>query len=406
MKKIVLILLCGFIYVQANLSTGTFKKLQNAQKLIEQNKYKEALALLNPILKSESKIAKSYALQTMASIHLEKVENKKAAKSYEQILQLKAFKQKDLDRITFVLSQIYLSELDYKKGLKYALALKNAKGIQKERLYENISLGYYYTQQYQKSIKYVNQVIQFKTTQLETYNQLSKEEKKKKTKPNLEPWYKILYSSYFELKQYSAAIKTIQYLITNFESKEEYWMQLVLIYQNQKRTKKMLSTLELAYDKSLINKKRNIDFFISLLLQQELFNKAALLIEQSLHRKILKNNKKNFGLLITSHVNAKNTDKAIAVLTKSEFAKNELYQIMLGNLYYNEGHYNKVITSMKNDYFKKNSKYDGQRNLLLALSYFELDNEKMTKEYLKRARANKHERKRANNIIKQMGYKI
>lgn len=408
MKKIILILTLLILssFAKESLSSANFKKLQEAEKLIETKDYKQASNLLKPLLKDTNDITISYALQSYASIYLEQNKYKEAISNYEKILKLNVFKPNEINRVKYVLSQLYLSETLYKESIKYSLELLKSKDINKQLIYQNLALAYYYAQEYKQSIVYDEKVIEYKKELLEEYLKDSKENQKSKSKPNLETWYKILYSSYFELKQYPKAIEIIKYMINNFESKEEYWMQLVLIYQNTNDQKQMLSTLELAYDRGLINHKNNIQYFINLLLQNDLYNKAALLIEDGIKKGILEDNKSNFKTLINSHLNAKNIKHAIKLLNTNANAKSEYYEILLANIYYNESNYKKVISTLENSEFKKNSKNDGQKNILLALSYYELEKEDFSKKYLKEALLNKFEHARAKKIIKQLGYKI
>ncbi|MGB5917506.1 hypothetical protein [Arcobacter sp.] len=408
MKKIILILTILVLssFAKETLSNANFKKLQEAEKLIETKDYKQASNLLKPLLKDTNDITISYALQSYASIYLEQNKYKEAISNYEKILKLNVFKPNEINRVKYVLSQLYLSETLYKESIKYSLELLESKDINKQLIYQNLALAYYYAQEYKQSIVYDEKVIEYKKELLEEYLKDSKENQKNKSKPNLETWYKILYSSYFELKQYPKAIEIIKYMINNFESKEEYWMQLVLIYQNTNDSKQMLSTLELAYDRGLINHKNNIQYFVNLLLQNDLYNKAALLIEDGIKKGILEDNKSNFKTLINSHLNAKNIKHAIKLLNTNSNAKSEYYEILLANIYYNESNYKKVISTLENSKFKKNSKNDGQKNILLALSYYELEKEDFSKKYLKEALLNKFEHARAKKIIKQLGYKI
>ncbi|ADG92227.1 Tetratricopeptide repeat protein [Arcobacter nitrofigilis DSM 7299] len=408
MKKIILILtlLVLSTFAKETLSNSAFNKLQEAEKFIEKKEYKQASNILKPLLKDTNNITTSYALQSFASIYLEQNKYKKAISNYEKILKLDAFKTNEINRVKYVLSQLYLSETLYKKSIKYSLELLKSKDTNKELIYQNLTLAYYYTEEYKQSIIYDEKVIENKKRLLDEYLQTPKEKQKNKTKPNLETWYKILYSSYFELKQYPKAIEIIKYMINTFESKEEYWMQLVLIYQNTNGQKQMLSTLELAYDKGLINHKNNIQYFINMLLQNELYNKAALLIEDGIKKGILKDDKLNFKTLVNAHLNAKNIKRAIKLLTTNVNAKDEYYEILLGNIYYNKSNYKKVISTLENLKFKKNTKYEGQKNILLALSYYELEKEEFSKKYLKKALSNKFEKLRAKKIIKQLGYKI
>ena len=404
--KHVLILIFYTLTAFASLSNSDFKTLQNIQELINKQEYTQAKKLLKPLLASKKKSTKVYALQTLASLHLEKLEYTKAIQAYEQILKLGTLGKKESSRIKFVLAQLYLSNEQYKKGLQYTKELLKNGVISRERLLENLTLGYYYNKEYNNSIMYAKELIEQKKKALEKYLSLNKEQQSNTSKPNIESWYKVLYASHFELKQYAQAITILKHLIEAYEPKEEYWMQLVLIYQNQDKIKSMLSTLELAYDKGFINQKNNIEYFINALLQNELYNKVAMLIQSGLDKKLLKNNSKNFKRLVTSHIQAKNTKKAIALLEQSPHAQTELFQVMLGNLYYNQSDYHKIVKNLNFDVFKKKSKYAGEKDILMALTHYELHQENLTKKYLKQALLNPHVKKRSRQIIKQLGYKL
>jgi tetratricopeptide (TPR) repeat protein len=406
MKKICLILLIFVLNAYASLSAGNFKKLQAIQQHIEKKEYKKAKEQLTVMLKSDNKTLRSYAHQNMAAIYLDKNQYDKAIKSYEHIIKLNTFNSRNLDQIRLILAQLHLSSSQYKRAVDYALPLLNKTHINKEKIYENLSLAYYYGERYKKSLIYTQKMIEFKNQQFKEYQALSKEEKKKRSIPKVAPWYEISYASHLELKEYPQALKILKHLIHNFESKEEYWMQMVLIHQNLKQPKKILSTLELAYKHQLINQERNIDYFVGFLLQEELYNKAAILIEKSLEQGKIKDNEKTFKLLVSAHINAKNNQQAIKYLRQSKYAKKERYQIMLANLYYNDGKYQQLIEGVNTQVFTKGSKRDGKKEILLALSYYEIGNENRAKHHLKMALNNKHEKRQAKSLLKQLDYKL
>lgn len=388
-KKIILIclLITSSLSAESKISQSTYKKLQKAQKLVTTKQYTSALNILKPIVSGDTNtMGKSYAHQSLANIYIAKKQYKKVIKHYEQILSLKALKKEDLEKIKFSLSQIYLSESLYSKSIYYAKQLLNSKVVKKSILHENIALAYYYDKKYKSSIPYIKKVINIK---------------KKK-----EAWYRMLYSSYIEINNYNGAISTLKFLIKRYSSKEEYWMQLISIYQTTKKYKKSLATLELAYEKNVVNKKKNIMYFINILLQNKLYNKAGLMIKKAIRNGIVENNRKNFNILVSSFLNAKNYKEAIPRLTTSSFANTDKYKLILGNIYFNRSDYKNAIKILKNYKFTKKSKYDGQRYTILALSSYELNNKKQTVKYLKKAVLNKYEKRRALNLAKDLGYKI
>ena len=389
MRKLILILLVAisFLNAKATISQSTFKKLQKANKLIEKKQLSQAIEVLNPIANGElNAISKTYAMQSLANVYIEKNQYKKVLKYYEKILELNALKPEDLERIKFSLAQIYLSEEFYSKAIKTSKELLNSKVIKKSVLVENIALAYYYDRKYKSSIPYIKQVI-----------------KAKKKKEN---WYRMLYSSYIELKDYNSAISTLKHMVKQYSKQEEYWMQLISLYQTTKRYKKSLATLELAYDQNVVSKKKNIMYFVNILLQNNLYNKAGLLMTKGISKGILEDNKKNFNILISCFLNAKNYKEALPKLNNSKFANTDKYKLILGNIYFTNSDYKNTLRVLKNYKFTKNSKYDGQRYTLLALSSYELNDDKQTIKYLKKASLNKYEKKRAINLAKDLGYKI
>lgn len=389
MKKIILICLVLISVVNAKntISQKSYKQLQKVNKLIELKKYKNAKTILDKLIASDTNdITKSYAYQSLANIHIQKDEYKKVTYNYEKILLLKALEEKDLNSIKFSLSQIYLSLSEYKKSIKYSLESLNSKTIKQAKVLENLALAYYYNKQYKKSIPYVKKIINAK-------------------KKN-ESWYRMLYSAYIELKDYKNAIKTLKFMIVKYTNVESYWMQLISIYQNTKNYKQSLATIELAYKKNVINKKKNIMYFVNILLQNKLYNKAGLIIENSINKKILDKSKRNFNILISSYLNAKNYSKSISFLKSSAYAKTDKYQLILGNIFYNRSDYKNTINILKNYKFSKNSRISGQKDILIALSYYELENLKSSKKYLKKAILNKYEKKRAKNIARDLAFNI
>lgn len=389
MIKILLICLLTFSFLNANnsISQQTFKKLQSIQKFIDKMEYNKALKLINSIINSNlNNISKTYSYQSLSNIYMQKDEYSKVISTYEKILFLKAFKIEDLDKIKFQLTKICLAQSLFKKTITYSKELFNSKVIKRNSLYENIALANYYNAKYSKAIPYINKVL---------FEKIDKEN-----------WYRMLYSSYIELKDYDNAISTLEIMINKYSKKEEYWMQLISLYQNKKRYKKALGTFELAYEKNVLNKEKNIMYFLNLLLQHNLYNKTALVIKDALKKNILEQNEQVFKILISSLLNSKNNKEAIELLQSSKYAKNEKYQLVLGNLYFSKNEYKKTIKVLNSYKFKTNSLYEGQKYILLALSSYELENKKESRKYLKEAILNIHKKKKALSIAKSLGFKI
>jgi len=389
MKKLLLcfLLISTLLNAKSTISQKVFKQLQEAQKLSEKKLFKEAFLLLEPIIKtSHNNYEKMYAYQNLANIYITKEEYKKVATTYLNIIELAVLKEKNLDQLKKNLSQIYLGDALYKKSLKYSFEIINSKHLKKLPINKNIAMAYYYDEKYKKSIPFIKNVI--------------KEEKRK------ESWYRMLYSSYVQIKDYKAAISVLEHMTLAYSKKESYWLQLISLYQINKQDKKSLATLELAYNKKYINQKKHSFYLVSVLLQNELYHKASLLMQETMKKGFVEKNKKNFDLLIASYLNAKNYKSAIKALNTSPFAHNSKYQLMLANIYYNKENYKTAIKVLKHYKFKKGSAKDGQRYSLIALCFHELHDKKASKNYLIKAASNKYQKKRAQYLAKSLGIKI
>ena len=388
MRKLLILflVLSSLLFAKNSISKEVYNKLQKVQSMIEKKQYENAKSILFTIIKSsENKMELTYSLQSLSNIYINENSYKEVAKNYERILSLNTLEEKEVNKMKFSLSQIYLSESMYKKSIKYSLELLTSDTTNKLELYENLAIAYYHDSQYKKSTPYIKKVINFKTEK--------------------EEWYRILYSSYIETKNYKGAIKTLKFMTKNYE-KEEYWMQLISIYQSQKKYKKSLATLELAYKKEAISKSKNLMYLVNILVQNEVYNKAAEYIETGLSKKIIKNTSKNFEIMVSCYLNAKNYKKLIPKLKVSAYGNSSKYKILLANIYYNKEEYKKTIDVLNSYKFKKGSKDKGQKYIMLALSFYELNNENSSKEYLKKAVLNAFEKKRAYSIAKDLGYNI
>ena len=388
MKKIILVLVlivnCALFADKQSMSKSTYKALMKSQKLLEKDNYKKAKTTLLPLLKKElNAYEKSYILQTLANIEINSNNYKKSASYYEQIIKLNSFEEKKLDQIKLSLSKIYLSLNKYNSSIKLLKKLLNSKNISKNVVYENLLYASYYKKDYKNSINYAKKLFSL-------------------NKKIQESWYQILYSSYVELKDYKNGIKTLKLMVKKWHNNENYWLQLIALYQETRNYKKALSTFELAYKKNGIDPKKNALYFVNILLENGLYYKAAKQIKNGIKNGYIKDNRKNFNLLVSCYDYAKEKDDVIKLLSSSKHAKTVKYQLLLGNIYYNQEKYKKSIKVLENINIKKGSKQAGQRDILLAMSYYEINNKKQTSKYLRKALNNPHEKRRALSIKKSL----
>lgn len=388
MKKLIflVVLLNTMIYAKATMSQKSYDALMVAQKFIEANEMTKAKENLNKLLLEKNNYAKSYAYQYLANIALQDNDYKKTQVYYENIIKLDSLDKGNLNRIKLSLSKISLSLEDYDKSIKLSNELLIDSKISKTDIYETLIYSYYYTKKFKKSISYTKKHIAIS---------------KKKT----ENIYQILYSSYIELKNYKKAITTLNVMVRLWSKQQNYWLQLISLYQETKQYKKALSTIELSYKEKILDPKKNTQFYVNLLLQNNVYQKANITMENGIKKGYIKNDKKTFELLVSSYFNAKEFDKSIVLLSKSEFAKNKKFKKILANIHYSKHNYKSTIKVLESIKTKGKKKIDADTEILLALCYFELNNIKKSTSHLKKVLHTK-KKKRALAIAKALRINI
>lgn len=379
------------LFAKDTLSKNAYKKLQKAQTLVEKKELNKAIQILEPLLElsKNNGYQKSFVLQEFANIYIEKQNYKKVATFYEEIISINKLPPEAILNMRFSLARIYLSLDKFKKSISIFNALLKDGFKNRSLVYENLALAHYYDKDYKKTIKYTKIVL------------------KNKNKQN-ESWYQILYSSYIELKDYKNSIKTMKILVKIKPKKENYWIQLASLYQTVKKDKKALGVLEMAHVKGILSKENNILFYINLLLQNEVYNKSAMIVQEYVKKGDIKFTKRTFEILLSSFVNAKEYKNAIIILEKNKkYALEFNYQYLLANLEYNNKNFSKSINVLKNSKKMRLSKKElGKVDILIALNYFEKEDKKASIIYFKKALKNRYSKKRAKTIIKDLGIRI
>ena len=388
MKKIILLVLTlnALLYAKPTMSQKSYEMLMTAQKHIEENKIVQAKEILNKLLKKNNNYVKSYAYQYLANISLGNNDYIKTQEYYEQIIELNSFEKNNINRIKLSLSKIYLSLEKFDKSIQLSKDLLKTSKVEKESIYETLIYSYYYTKDYKNSLYYNKEYIK-----------IAKEKK--------ENIYQILYSSYIELKDYPKAISTLNIMIKQWHAQQNYWLQLISLYQETKQYKKALSTIELSYKKDVLDPNKNTQFYVNLLLQNNLFQKGSLALENGIKNGYIKEDKKSFELLISAYLSAKEFNKAIAKLSSSKYAKNEKFKKILANLHYKKHNYKSTISILKTIPQKTKKQFDPDIQILLSLCYYELNDIKNTTKHLKKVYHSKN-KKRAMGIAKSLQIKL
>ena len=368
--KICLAFLAGFslllssnVNAQFSVSERTFKKLNKAEKLIEQKDYKEALTVLEALQSSSSnrKYELTLVYQALGYLYYETNRANKAIDYFEKSLALNASPAPVLQHIRLNLIQVHAVANDYSKAIQhFETWIKNETSPSGDILALGGSL-YAHTKQYDAAIKYLDQAIASTKT------------------PN-ESWYQTLLSVHYEREDYQSASKLLQKLVAMRPENKQYWTQLFSAYYLLNQYRDALSTLELAYLSKLLDKEEEIINLAKLYMYLGTPAKAVKLVKDEMNTGLLKNNNDNISLLATAFLQSQELEKSADIyLQLAEKSGEPDWYLKSARLYMDVKRWEKAIAALD----KAGNKIDnGQLHLMQGMAFIELEDfEKATQAF-------------------------
>jgi len=410
------------------LSTSTAKKMAKVYAALEEvdekgepNPDMETVLTILTDLRNQKDSLKSYDRSVMWNawgyVYFSQEKYIKAIEAYNYLLNEPEGTIPLRVSALLTLGQLYLSQEDYNKGIKYILQWMDEVETVTAQAWQLLGRAYYSVGDFNKAI-----------SSLENAIALAEEEG---YKPK-ESWYVILAASIGELKNeigekesYLRQLEIYEILV-NLYPKKLYFIQLGGIYNELGRERDYMITLKAAYQKDMLNRETEyLALAQLLLLNQNPYWAAEVLVsgqnkivtynetkkdevtgeEIKIEKTgpVIKETEKNLKLLADSWRMAQEIDKAIPVLEKAaKMSKDGKSYVLLGNLYLSEDKIEQAIDSIKKGLKKGKIEKISQVHLTLGQAYFELQKfDDAKKEFRVAARdKDKKVKTTANNWLK------
>jgi len=410
------------------LSTSTAKKMAKVYAALEEvdekgepNPDMETVLTILTDLRNQKDSLKSYDRSVMWNawgyVYFSQEKYIKAIEAYNYLLNEPEGTIPLRVSALLTLGQLYLSQEDYNKGIKYILQWMDEVETVTAQAWQLLGRAYYSVGDFKKAI-----------SSLENAIALAEEEG---YKPK-ESWYVILAASIGELKNeigekesYLRQLEIYEILV-NLYPKKLYFIQLGGIYNELGRERDYMITLKAAYQKDMLNRETEyLALAQLLLLNQNPYWAAEVLVsgqnkivtynetkkdevtgeEIKIEKTgpVIKETEKNLKLLADSWRMAQEIDKAIPVLEKAaKMSKDGKSYVLLGNLYLSEDKIEQAIDSIKKGLKKGKIEKISQVHLTLGQAYFELQKfDDAKKEFRVAARdKDKKVKTTANNWLK------
>ena len=290
-----------------NISEMTFRRLAQAQELMDLKEYDAALEVLIEMEKRSrryngNELGQVYSM--FAFIMFSKEDNPRTIQYYEKVLEQGDDITEGLEHGTmFSLAQLYFVEEEYQRSLD----MMNRWLIKKADFGEDpgpnpryfMGQVYYAMKDYPGATKQIELAI----TMAEERNML----------PIKENWWQLLRFLYFEQDNWDRVLEILHVLVRDYP-KRDYWVQLAGIYGQEGYEREQVLAMEVAHAGGYLDRARDVLNYGGRLMQEEVPYRAAKWMQVGFDEELVEATAKNLQSLGQAYQIAQDVDDAIPIL--------------------------------------------------------------------------------------------
>jgi tetratricopeptide (TPR) repeat protein len=319
-----------------SMSESVYKKLAEAQELIDLKDYNGALAVLDSALTKRSINANEIGqVQNMRGfVFFSREDYKGAIGAYKQVVAQGEDIPEGLETTTlYTLAQLSFVTESYNDALRYMetwITKANNPGPD-----PHIFMGqvYYQMKNFPSAI-----------TQIEAGIAKAKE-RGTLVKEN---WWSLLNYLYYEQENWPKVLEILEILVKQFP-KRDYWVRLAGIHGQEGNENEQLWTLEAAYHAGYLNRERDLTNLAGLLMQAEVPYRAGRVMEKGFKDKVIERTDKNLRSMGQAWQLSQEVDKAIPVFKEAATLSDDgkIFD-RLANLYLEDDQFGSCVSAANN----------------------------------------------------------
>lgn len=343
------------------LREASYKRLTEAQELIDAKDLQGALAVLNEM--GQARGMNAYELASMenmkAFIGFSMEDYPMAIRAYEAVLSYRPEIPMGLELATlYALGQLYFVQEDYERAIQYLEQWFAAADNPGPQPYIFLAQAYYQLERYAQVPVVVQQAMDVA---------------RERDQEVQENWWLLMRAGYYELEDWDKVIEILEVLVRDFP-KKDYWVQLSGLYGQENELKKQVATIWTAYIQGYLNQEREIMNVAGLLLQEEVPYWAARILEAEIEKEVVEDSSKNLQMLAQAWQLAQEVDRAIPVYREAarKADEGELY-FRLAQLYLDKDQCEEAIEAADNAISKGGLSNGAQVRLVKGMCQFNLN---------------------------------
>ena len=302
-----------------NIEASTWKRLQQAQELIEAEQYAEGVEILEGMVPREDRRSR-YNANELGQVHnmlgyayWELARPDKTIEHYEKVLeQVPQIAEATELQLLHQLSKIYFMQGQEEDQEQLARPwFQRSLAKMGEWIEKNNDPGpepYYFVGQIFYQFKDFSSGIRC----IETTVQLARD----RGIPVKEPWWRMLQFMYYEQENYPKVLEILEILVKDFP-KREYWVMLASMYGETGEEDKQLLAMEAAHVGGFLTKETDLRAYGALLVQAEAPNRASKYLQRGFDAEIIERTSKNLQLIGQAYQVSQDVPEAIEVFEEA-----------------------------------------------------------------------------------------
>ncbi len=404
MNKLRLILIFIFLCVtclvhakeedkQYLLSKETYDLLNVTRVAMEENSYHAVIQKLTVYLDKENTKSYDKAVinQTLGYAYNAQENYKRSIESFIKAVRSDALPDKMTHELTYIIAQLYIHSEKYTEGLSYLDKWFEKESNPSSEAHLLAASAYYQINQFKKLIPHAKSAIE-------------------KSDAPQQSWYELLIAGYYETRMYRDAALLLETMINKYPDNDNYWLQLVAVYQQNKQEKKALAISELAYEKGIL-KGDDIIQLAQTYLYLQLPLEAAAVLDSEINNGTIDYSKANIELLSNSWLLAHDEKKAAFILEQYVSKFNDIsLRYKLAHIYVELENWDKAKNTLEAVVTDKNittqPEIEAIAWLLLGISSYHKKDTVRSKQALNKALAFKQTRDQAKWWLNQIEEEI
>ncbi len=339
---------------QATMTERAYKRLLQAQELMGENMFAEAMSKLRAMEKMDlNDYERALVYQSIGFVYAQQGQYPPAIQNFEACLALQALPTAAQQGMLYSLASLYMSQEMYQKTIDTLNRWLANETDPKPDAFIMMASSYASMSDYRSALPWARRAVE-----------ASPEPK--------ENWHQLLVAIYFELKQYSNAATVLTKMVGFWPDKLRYWEMLFGAYQQEQRDNEALSTLNLAYEHGVLTEEKKILNLARMRMFMNVPYYAGDLLEKEMAAGRIQRTEKNLELMLSAWTAAREYDKAIAVIDQLAPMKGdgELY-LQQAQIYNEKNNWDGVARSVQKALDMGGLRQTGKAYLLQGLAYSE-----------------------------------